>query len=433
MNKSLLVASFAVLTASVFGTPLERGNSSNNPLLREIKQEHPNIENTEMQNPQENSQSNEINGNNLISSMLKILSENDIFKSEIRDKDAEIQKLTQEKDAKIQELRDKLSFMQQRLIKANNDVFNKLYEKSSHKRSRSVGEEEIQRELNSNKLRNVISQNNETISEYRKRQKSLESENQKLKILLKDTATELKEIQNLQAESENTHQKEKEALKFENQRLVKTNQEKEKRIADFQNQENNLKQKLDEVNQKLEKQKTKKLKGFQGEVLNTIQNLEIDVSKYEAFPRLKKLVIKSDEVSDILRNKPDLSKLTILDIYNCDEKPLQITELSELLHLARNIEGLDLSSCNLTFLPEGVGNLKNLRKLNLSYNNLTSLPKGIGNLTKLENLYLRKNQLTELPAEIYALPKLKELDIRNNPLEKLSREKFVSSNIKIHQ
>ena len=106
MYKSLLVASFAVLTANVFGVnPGYHGESSSgsshNQLLRDVKKENPTETNISTESLQENSQSNEINGNNLISSLLKVLSENDIFKSEIRDKDAEIQKLTQEKDAKI--------------------------------------------------------------------------------------------------------------------------------------------------------------------------------------------------------------------------------------------------------------------------------------------------------------------------------------------
>lgn len=290
MHKSLLIASFAVLTASVFGmNPDYHGESSNrsghNQLLRDIKRENPTETNISTESPQENFQSNEINGNNLISSMLKILSETDILKSEVRDKDAEIQKLTQEKDSKIRELRDKLTFMQQRLIKANNDVFNKFYEKSPRKRSRSVEEEEIQREfefLHSNKLRNVISQNNEAIAEYKSKQESLKAENQELKTLLKDTATELKKIQNLQTENENTYQKEKEAREFENQRLVKTNQEKDKRIENFQNQENNLKRKLEEANQEiteLKKQRAKNLKAFK-DLEKENQEKDERISKY---------------------------------------------------------------------------------------------------------------------------------------------------------
>ncbi|UCH89599.1 MAG: leucine-rich repeat domain-containing protein, partial [Thermoplasmata archaeon] len=48
---------------------------------------------------------------------------------------------------------------------------------------------------------------------------------------------------------------------------------------------------------------------------------------------------------------------------------------------------LDLSSINLSSLPERIWKLKNLEFLILTDNQLTSLPPGIGNLTNLKTLY----------------------------------------------
>ena len=413
MYKSLLIASFAVLTANVFGMDPgyhgESSNSSNCSLLREVKQEH--FGENSVESSGENVQNNRIDQNNLISSLLKVLSENDTFKSEIQDKNAEIQKITQEKDSKIRELRDKFKReysaiaglcgqlmesetraysamtdlyeqlmesenreknLKQRLIKANNDVFNKFYEKPPRKRSRSVREEEIQRELNSNKLRHIISNNNETIAEYKSKQEALEAEIQKLQ---------------------------------------KENQEKGETIADFQSQRNNLKRKLEEANQEireLKKPKTENLKVFEDKVLNTRKNPEINLSKYGSFPNLEELAIESYQISDILLKKINLSKITYLSI-EPNKNPINPTELGNLLSLTKNVKILNLSSTKLTYLPKEIGNLKNL-----------------------EVLYLDDNILTELPSEIYTLHMLKELDIRDNPL-KLSKNDFRSQNIEIFQ
>ena len=374
MYKSLLIASFAVLTANVFGMDPgyhgESSNSSNCSLLREVKQEH--FGENSVESSGENVQNNRIDQNNLISSLLKVLSENDTFKSEIQDKNAEIQKITKEKDSKIRELTIRLTIMKQRLIKANNDVFNKFYEKTPRKRSRSVREEEIQRELNSNKLRHIISNNNETIDEYKSKQEALEAEIQKLQ---------------------------------------KENQEKGETIADFQSQKNNLKRKLEEANQEIREQKkpkTENLKVFEDKVLNTRKNPEINLSKYGSFPNLEDLTIESYQISDILLKKINLSKITYLSI-EPNKNPINPTELGNLLSLTKNVKILNLSSTKLTYLPKEIGNLKNL-----------------------EVLYLDDNILTELPSEIYTLHMLKELDIRDNPL-KLSKNDFRSQNIEIFQ
>ncbi len=374
MYKSLLIASFAVLTTNVFGVDPgyhgESSNSSNCSLLRELKQEH--FGENSVESSGENVQNNRIDQNNLISSLLKVLSENDTFKSEIQDKNAEIQKITKEKDSKIQELTIRITIMKQRLIKANNDVFNKFYEKPPRKRSRSVREEEIQRELNSNKLRHIISNNNETIAEYKSKQEALEAEIQKLQ---------------------------------------KENQEKGETIADFQSQRNNLKRKLEEANQEireLKKPKTENLKVFEDKVLNTRKNPEINLSKYGSFHNLEELTIESYQMSDILLKKINLSKITYLSI-EPNKNPINPTELGNLLSLTENVKILNLSSTKLTYLPKEIGNLKNL-----------------------EVLYLDDNILTELPSEIYTLHMLKELDIRDNPL-KLSKNDFRSQNIEIFQ
>ena len=56
---------------------------------------------------------------------------------------------------------------------------------------------------------------------------------------------------------------------------------------------------------------------------------------------------------------------------------------------------LNLSSNQLTALPESIGALVGLEKLNLGFNQLVTLPDSIAALTALKNLHLRGNPLAK--------------------------------------
>lgn len=417
MNKSLLVASFAMLTASVFGmNPNYHGESSSksshNQLLRDVKQENLGNEHVASENRGENIQVNGNTGNNLIGLMTQVLNQNQSSKREIQKMNREIQnlrnKLASEYCANVK-LSEKLRESQnsnRRLAKINNNliIFDNRRSDNSRKRSYSAGEEQLQREFelaDLYKLRKVIHKKDKTISEYRKKWETLESENQKLKA---ENQVKDEKIANITKQFENS-----------------------------QNNEKDLKRKLDEANQEINNlKKQRSLKVFDGEFLDALENSEIDLSKYGSFPNLEGLIIRADQLSDILRYKPDLSRVTLLDIWARSTESLQTSQLSALFQLAPNTKELDLRNCYLTSLPKEIGNLKNLRELSVGFNDLTSIPKEIGNLKKLEYLHLHENKLTELPAEIYALPKLEELHLEFNPLKKLSKEDF-ASDVKIYQ
>ena len=62
-----------------------------------------------------------------------------------------------------------------------------------------------------------------------------------------------------------------------------------------------------------------------------------------------------------------------------------------------NVIGLGLYDCELTTLPDSIGNLETLQILHLNDNKLTKIPKSIGNLKSLTDLQLGRNFLSALP------------------------------------
>ena len=80
------------------------------------------------------------------------------------------------------------------------------------------------------------------------------------------------------------------------------------------------------------------------------------------------------------------------------------------------ISKLFLSSCNLTFIPDSIGNLPSLKKLDFSKNYLETLPSSIGNLISLEELHLNDNEIAHLPSSLKELKKLKHLNLWRNKL-----------------
>ncbi|XP_013416217.1 malignant fibrous histiocytoma-amplified sequence 1 homolog [Lingula anatina] len=108
------------------------------------------------------------------------------------------------------------------------------------------------------------------------------------------------------------------------------------------------------------------------------------------------------------------AKLKVLNISNNEfvEKDLILTIFS-----LEALEDLDMSNCNITFIPPEIGMPQKLRKLNLSGNQLPAIPLPLCDLVALEELDLRNNNITAITPEVERLCKLTKIDISRNPLE----------------
>lgn len=83
---------------------------------------------------------------------------------------------------------------------------------------------------------------------------------------------------------------------------------------------------------------------------------------------------------------------------------------------------LNFSMCELTYLPEWIGNLTNLKELYVSDNRLEKLP-DLSTLTNLQTLNLEENQLTELP-DLSNLTNLQDLFVGEKPLNEKGRKQL---------
>ncbi|QVL49540.1 MAG: leucine-rich repeat domain-containing protein [Thiocapsa sp.] len=167
-------------------------------------------------------------------------------------------------------------------------------------------------------------------------------------------------------------------------------------------------------------------------VQNNCSCVEFKPEKIKAWSELKKLELRSNDLSDlsddisILTGLVDLSlsgnKFSIVPeiVFSLNELMFlnfgvnQISELPNGIGRLKKLKILDLGENKLISLPSEIGELKNLETLILNNNMLTSLPKEIGNMTALNQIYIWDNNLSSLPDEIMNLNNLESIDLQNN-------------------
>ncbi|XP_021367205.1 malignant fibrous histiocytoma-amplified sequence 1 homolog isoform X2 [Mizuhopecten yessoensis] len=90
-------------------------------------------------------------------------------------------------------------------------------------------------------------------------------------------------------------------------------------------------------------------------------------------------------------------------------------EMKELTHL----EDLNISECNLPYIPPVIWRLTSLKVLDISRNKINMLPSEIGNLGNLITLNLKHTNLATLPPEIAYCQDLEEIQMWGNEIETL--------------
>ncbi|KAA3656070.1 MAG: GTPase, partial [Chloroflexi bacterium] len=129
---------------------------------------------------------------------------------------------------------------------------------------------------------------------------------------------------------------------------------------------------------------------------------------------LQTLDLSSNNLSELPEWLGQLTNLQTLDLSNNN-----LFKLPEWLGQLTNLQTLTLRSTYLSELPEGLGQLTNLQTLTLSSNNLFKLPDGLGQLTNLQTLDLSNNNLFKLPKWLGQLTNLQTLDLRSTYLSEL--------------
>ncbi|WP_018619729.1 COR domain-containing protein [Spirosoma luteum] len=116
------------------------------------------------------------------------------------------------------------------------------------------------------------------------------------------------------------------------------------------------------------------------------------------YPKCKVLTIQGNK----LEKFPNMiSQIKTLERLIISENEINSIEDDAFVGL-ENLEELDLSFNQLTYLPSSLGKLTKLKKLNLSGNSIRLLPKELENLVSLESLGLDGNPLERVPLEISA-------------------------------
>lgn len=132
--------------------------------------------------------------------------------------------------------------------------------------------------------------------------------------------------------------------------------------------------------------------------------------------KLKTLIVSNNPLEEAkLRQLERLKTLTTLHLANT-QRNMRNTPTNLLGELTNLVE-LNLSTNQLTKVPDDLNNLEKLKRLNLSENLLEKIPDSFGNWwPNLEALNLSGNKLTEIPSSLCKLCNLKRLYVNDNLL-----------------
>ncbi|GAX80447.1 hypothetical protein CEUSTIGMA_g7886.t1 [Chlamydomonas eustigma] len=128
-------------------------------------------------------------------------------------------------------------------------------------------------------------------------------------------------------------------------------------------------------------------------------------------PNITELELSSNNLSELPDDIEDLRYLRTLRLkYNQFKRiPAVVTRLPQMLVL-------EVSGNQISAVGESIGNMSLLRELDLSGNMISRVSDALCTLSKLESLSIENNRLEQLPENIGDLPSLVKLDMSNNAI-----------------
>lgn len=175
----------------------------------------------------------------------------------------------------------------------------------------------------------------------------------------------------------------------------------------------------------------KQIKGHEFEITSVnLSNKGYSIFPEEILtcPNLVKLDLSKNGILKIPQALSGMKELKELNF--SENQGLSYLDLESLFEKAEfDLESLNLSDCQMGFIPYQIGRLKGLKILNVSGNLLNDLPYPVTNLTKLEKVDVSNNRIENLHWQVGQWWNLKQLDISNNPSLKVN-ELFLSLSVK---
>lgn len=131
---------------------------------------------------------------------------------------------------------------------------------------------------------------------------------------------------------------------------------------------------------------------------------------------------------DLSKNKlSSVNEITgMKGLISLDMSSNQLTSLPDDFSDLKYLKELDLSRNKIQGLPDDFGKLKHLHILNLKQNQLQTMPRSIANLSNLEILDLSFNQIKSIPLEIAGLKNLKKLNLMGTDVPDSEKTKLMA-------
>lgn len=168
---------------------------------------------------------------------------------------------------------------------------------------------------------------------------------------------------------------------------------------------------------------------------NELKNVNLDLTR---LPKLKHVWLNNNQLTNNSLTFTENKTLRILNIQNnrFTDVPAAVQACKRLSSLwlgynkltqlkddsfqgLRRLRDINLYSCDLSTLPQGVKKLRKLEVIDLYHNNLSELPSSIGQMRRLQQLALSNNQLNQLPANLRKLRRLQAIYAHHNKLSSL--------------